>query len=342
MDPVLPDVAEAILLTSVPTATSSRYPHPDPWSSGWHGEGVTVVSGRRAPRLAAGRARALGVPTRGTTAPNRLRRIDRWLVGTQAGRLRAAADPLVVDLGYGASPVTTVELHDRLRAVRPDVRVLGLELDPQRVAAAQPAARPPALVFARGGFELAGRRPTIIRALNVLRQYPEPEVAAAWRTMRERLAPGGLLVEGTCDEIGRRACWFALPAPTPGAALAPADRPEVGWPAGATLTLSTHLPSLGCPSDLAERLPKALIARNVPGEPIHTFLLAFDEAWERAARYAPFGPRMRWSVAAAALRADGWPVQHAPRRWRLGELTLAWPPPMERERHAAEPPRAAG
>ncbi|HYS37057.1 MAG TPA: class I SAM-dependent methyltransferase, partial [Pseudonocardiaceae bacterium] len=34
------------------------------------------------PRLAAGRARALGVPTRGTTNPNRLRRVDRWLTGT--------------------------------------------------------------------------------------------------------------------------------------------------------------------------------------------------------------------------------------------------------------------
>ena len=32
---------------------------------------------KRAPRLAAGRARALGVPTRGTTNPNRLRRVDR-------------------------------------------------------------------------------------------------------------------------------------------------------------------------------------------------------------------------------------------------------------------------
>ena len=32
-------------------------------------------------RYAAGRARALGLATRGTTAPNRLRRVDRWLTG---------------------------------------------------------------------------------------------------------------------------------------------------------------------------------------------------------------------------------------------------------------------
>ncbi|HEX5404107.1 MAG TPA: class I SAM-dependent methyltransferase, partial [Pseudonocardiaceae bacterium] len=40
------------------------------------------MSTPRRPRLAAGRARALGLPTRGTTNPNRLRRVDRWLVGT--------------------------------------------------------------------------------------------------------------------------------------------------------------------------------------------------------------------------------------------------------------------
>jgi len=33
--------------------------------------------------------------------------------------LQAAADPLVIDLGYGALPVTTLELAARLRVVRP-------------------------------------------------------------------------------------------------------------------------------------------------------------------------------------------------------------------------------
>ncbi|MBN9618307.1 MAG: class I SAM-dependent methyltransferase, partial [Actinobacteria bacterium] len=107
---------------------------------------------RRAPRLAAGRARALGLPTRGTTNPNRLRRMDNWIVTRLGAALRAAADPLVVDLGYGATPVTAVELADRLARVRPDVRVLGLEIDPERVAAALPAADPPRLTFARAGF----------------------------------------------------------------------------------------------------------------------------------------------------------------------------------------------
>ena len=73
--------------------------------------------------------RPVGTITRGTTNPNRLRRVDRWLAGPQAWRLRrSTVAPLVVDLGYGASPVTAVELHDRLRRVRPDVDVVGIEI----------------------------------------------------------------------------------------------------------------------------------------------------------------------------------------------------------------------
>ncbi|WP_261555600.1 class I SAM-dependent methyltransferase [Frankia tisae] len=282
----------------------------------------------RAPRLAAGRARALGAPTRGTTAPNRLRRVDRWLLDAAGPLLRGSANPLVVDLGFGASPVTTVELHQRLRAACPQARVVGLELDPKRVAAAAGAARPPGLTFARGGFELppATERPVLVRALNVLRQYPEPAVAGAWATMTARLAPGGLLVEGTCDEIGRRACWFCLPAPGEAPGWLAAGR--VG--ARPTLTLSAHLPSLTRPSELAERLPKALIEHNVPGHDVHRLLTAFDRAWERAAPRAVFSPRQRWIAAVGELRAQGWPVRGGPRRWRLGELTVEWPLPAPR------------
>ena len=263
----------------------------------------------KAPRLAAGRARALGAPTRGTTNQNRLRRVDRWMTGSPAVRalLTDTPDPLVVDLGYGATPVTTVELAARLRTVRRDVRVLGLEIDPERVAAAAHAADPPLLDFRRGGFELAGARPVLLRAFNVLRQYTEAESATSWATMLGRLAPGGLLVEGTCDEIGRRCCWVTLAA---------------GGPLAFTLSC---LPSgIEKPSDLAERLPKALIHRNVPGERVHDLLAALDACWATAAAFAPFGPRARWVETARLLAADSWPVLDDRKRWRLGELTLDW------------------
>ena len=256
-----------------------------------------------AKRYAAGRARTLGLATRGTTAPNRLRRVDRWLTAVHGHLLRGAdGPPLVVDLGYGASPVTAVELFARVRAVRPDARVVGLELDPERVAAAQDAAVD-GLSFARGGFELAGLRPLVVRALNVLRQYEQGPALEAWATLQAGLAPGGLLVEGTCDEVGRRAAWVALDPTGP-----------------RTLTLAAHLPSLGRPGELAERLQKALIHHNVEGRAVHALLATMDAAWDRAAPYAPFGPRQRWVAACEALE---W-AQTGPVRHRFGELTVPW------------------
>lgn len=251
--------------------------------------------------------RPRGMVTRGTTNPNRLRRVDTWLVAWYGTTLRAAPDPLVVDLGYGASPVTTLELRARLASVRPDVRVVGLEIDPARVAEAQPAADPPGLTFMRGGFELAGLRPVLVRAMNVLRQYDEAAVRPAWETMTRALAPGGVLVEGTSDELGRLASWITLDPTGP-----------------RSLTLAAKLSRLDTPATLAERLPKALIHRNVPGEPIHALIDALDRAWRAAAPYSVFGPRQRWVRAVEAVREHGWPVLDRPARTRLGELTVPW------------------
>ena len=249
--------------------------------------------------------RPVGAITRGTTNPNRLRRVDNYLAYRCADLLAAAAEPLVVDLGYGATPVTAVELRGRLAAaVRPDVAVVGLEIDPVRVSAAQPYADPPLLEFRRGGFELAGLRPQVVRAFNVLRQYPEEDVATAWATMT---GTGALLVEGTCDELGRIATW----------AVVDTDGPQ-------TLTLSARLSDLDHPATFAERLPKALIHHNVPGQPVHEFLRAFDATWAAAAGLSTFGPRQRWVAAVEALAAQGWPMVGSTRRWRHGEVTVRW------------------
>jgi SAM-dependent methyltransferase len=255
-------------------------------------------------------ARPFGTVTRGTTHPNRLRRVDRWIAHTVGRRLRTATDPLVVDLGYGEAAWTPRDLRDRLRAVRSDVEVVGIEIDPARVTSAAPYADA-TLSFRRGGFEVPvdGRDPLVVRAFNVLRQYDESEVAAAWSTMTARLAPGGLLVEGTCDELGRHAWWVTL---------------EAGARGPRSLTLSTRLAGLDRPSDLAERLPKALIHRNVPGERIHDLLHRLDRSWAAAAPHASFGVRQRWIATVGALRRDGVDVIDGPSRWRLGELSVAW------------------
>lgn len=261
----------------------------------------------------------VGQVTRGTTNTNRLRRVDRWIARHPI--LRRTADPLVVDLGYGASGVTAFELEARLRRARPDVEVLGLEIEPARVARAREQlervragagvfASDARVSFARGGFEVPvpnDRRPAVIRAFNVLRQYDEGDVPAAWARMAARLRPDGMLVEGTCDELGRICTWV-----------------EVGPDAAPrTLTVSLRLADLDSPAIAAERLPKALIHRNVPGERVHEALSALDREWTRAVAASAFGPVQRWRAALESMAAAGWPVAGRS-RWRLGELTLPW------------------
>jgi hypothetical protein len=254
-----------------------------------------------------GSAKPIGNVTRGTTGHNRLRRVDRWIAALPV--LRRTADPLVADVGYGASPTTTLELRDRLARVRPDVEVTGIEIEPSRVALANAGTRD-GVTFRLGGFETptpGARRPAVIRAFNVLRQYDESAVVGSWRIMQDRLQPDGRLVEGTCNEVGRVASWVTLDREAP-----------------LTFTTSLHLASLDRPSVVAERLPKALIHRNVPGERIHDLLVDLDRAWATAAPLGTYGPRQRWIATIDGMRAAGWPVLHGVTRWRLGELTVPW------------------
>lgn len=252
-------------------------------------------------------AKPVGNVTRGTTNPNRLRRVDRWLAGPQAWRLKTSPRPLVVDLGYGASPATAVELFQRLVKVQATLHLTGIEIEPERVRLAQEFSTEQ-LDFMLGGFEIpTPEKPVLVRAFNVLRQYEERDVPAIWQTVCARLAPNGLFVDGTCDEIGRRASWVSVQADGPFA-----------------LTISQRFGSFQLPSEVAERLPKALIHRNLAGERVHNFLQALDQHWLEASALASFGHRQRWQACCQALKNDGWPVLDGPGRWRLGELTIAW------------------
>ena len=251
-------------------------------------------------------ARAQGRITRGTTNPNRLRRIDRWVNYTYAKTIRKAADPLFVDLGYGAYSVTTREWFDRIREVRDDIEMIGIEIDPVRVKEAQVDAQPQ-LSFMQGGFEVpTPRKPLIIRAFNVLRQYDEDDVRNAWKAMTSRLQDEGVLIEGTCDELGRIATWVSL--------LPHSDSPT-------TLTFACDAQHLERPSQFAERLPKILIHHNVPGKKIHAFLTDWDKAWNSAAPMGVFGARQRWHASIRHL-TSAWKVKSEPSK--LGSLCIDW------------------
>jgi hypothetical protein len=219
-------------------------------------------------------------------------------------------NPVVVDLGFGASPITVLELRDRLLKVNPQVRVVGIEIDKDRVARGLEVAEP-GFDFLLGGFETplptGVDRADVIRAFNVLRQYDERDVPAAWNLMISRLSNTGVLVEGTCNEIGRISSWVTLNREGP-----------------RLFTISLHLGSLEQPSVVAERLPKALIHHNLPGERIHEYLKALDQTWANHAALGTFGALQRWLAVCETLAAAGWPIVVNRKRWRLGELSVDW------------------
>lgn len=225
--------------------------------------------------------------------------------------MRRTAKPIVVDLGFGASPITAVELLSRLNKVNVETHVVGIEIERERVERGLTIATDH-LHFTHGGFEtpLPANLPdkaTVIRAFNVLRQYDESEVAAAWQMMQSRLSSDGFLIEGTCDEIGRLSSWITLNRNNP-----------------LSLTISLRLNGLELPSKVAERLPKALIHHNLPGERIHEFLQALDGAWRTNAGLGSFGAAQRWVASCNQLVDTGWPLIGDKKRWRLGELTIDW------------------
>ena len=249
----------------------------------------------------------IGTVTRGTTNPNRLRRVDRFIATLPVLKKPGA---VVVDLGYGASPITALELQDRLAKVNPTVRIVGVEIEKDRVAKGLEVARP-GLDFMLGGFETPLpadlEKADVIRAFNVLRQYDERDVTPAWNLMISRLHDDGVLVEGTCNEIGRVSSWVTLTKAGP-----------------KLFTISLHLGSLEKPSIVAERLPKALIHRNVSGERVHEYLNALDQAWATHSPLSAFGAVQRWLAVCETLTAAGWPIVVNRKRWRLGEVTVDW------------------
>lgn len=255
----------------------------------------------------------LGRITRGTTGLNRLRRSDRFIARHPAFLSHSA--PLVVDLGYGARGDTAIELASRLLPHNPNARFLGLEIDPERVSRAKEQLakidQKLPLNFARGGFEIPtpdAAPATIIRAMNVLRQYDEPEAYQAWETMAKRIEPGGFILEGTSNENGRVASWV-----------------EIDHSAQArSLTFSLHLDTLADPAIVAERLPKVLIHHNVSPEPIHQLIQDLKKNWEYQAALATFSARQRWISSIRALKESGWQVLGNQKQWRLGEVSINW------------------
>lgn len=262
----------------------------------------------------------LGQVTRGKTAPNRLRKTDTFLCVAYP-ELARRLPGLYVDLGYGAYPITAVETLHRLRRLNPRARVLGIEIDPQRVADAQPFAEP-GLEFRLGGFNVpvrADETVSVIRAFNVLRQYSESEVQAALQTMSAVLSVGGLLIEGTSDPLGRL-LTFNLYRKTP---------------AGLTYLNFVLAPSLRAdflPRQFQAVLPKNFIHHAEPGGAIDVFFGAWHAAWNHARQTSTNVRRVFYHAALRLCDHYGYAVDRRPALLTRGFLCLGagWPEKLTR------------
>ncbi|MBI3153470.1 MAG: hypothetical protein HYZ21_15160 [Chloroflexi bacterium] len=275
--------------------------------------------------------RLVGQPTRGKTASNRLRRVDNFILLYEPSLLTRTdglfADSFFIDLGYGFDPRTTLESAERFRRVNPNLPILGVEIDKERVDAALPYADR-LTHFRLGGFNLpllAGERVRLIRAFNVLRQYEEADFAPAYERLAEYVLPGGLMIEGTSTPFG--SIWVAnLVRKTLESRnfLLENRQQSVGFQSWKfeALVFSTNFRMGFDITDFQAVLPKNHIHHMVAGEPIYEFI----EAWKRsAAETSPaktFGLKQWFCASAENLAAKGYKIDLR-RKW-LGKGWLVW------------------
>ena len=259
--------------------------------------------------------RPLGRPTRGKTAPNRLRKTDTFLLIAYLEWVRHL-DGFYVDLGYGAYPHTTLETLRRLRRINASLRILGVEIDPERVLEARTVTEA-GLEFRRGGFNLPlepGERVSVIRMFNVLRQYPEGEVVEALDILANQIVEGGLLLEGTCDPAGRLLTFNLFQKH--GRQL---ER--------IALVLAPSLSAAFLPRQFQAVLPKNFIHHAESGGPIDEFFAAWHAAWQSARRQTLDRRRVFQQAALRLADQAGYSLDRRPTLLRRGFLCLGpdWP-----------------
>ncbi|MBI2757609.1 MAG: methylase [Chloroflexi bacterium] len=257
-----------------------------------------------------------GQATRGKTASNRLRRVDNFILLYEPALLTRTdgrfARSLFVDLGYGFDARTTLESAERFRRVNPDLGILGVEIDKERVEAALPFADDKTF-FRLGGFNLPlleGESIRLIRAFNVLRQYEEVDFAPAYERLAQYVLPGGLMIEGTSNPFG--SIWAANIV----------RKMESGEWKFEALVFSMNFRLGFDVEEFQTILPKNLIHRVIPGESIYDFF----EAWKRAATETVaagvYGTRQWFGAAAQSLARGGYKV-NVQKKW-LSKGWLIW------------------
>ena len=267
----------------------------------------------------------LGLPTRGKTASNRLRRVDNFILLYEPALLTRTdglfADSMFVDLGYGFDARTTLESASRFRRLNPDLKILGVEIDRERVENALPFADEKTF-FRLGGFNLPlkeNERARLIRAFNVLRQYEEKDSAPAYERLAQYVLPGGLMIEGTSNPFG--SIWCAN-------VVRKMDALRGSWKMEA-LVFSTNFRSGFDVQEFQTILPKNLIHHVVKGEPIFDFFEAWKGSAAETVTMKTYGARQWFIAAAEQMSGRGYAIA-SQRKW-LTKGFLIWEPDQKLE-----------
>jgi len=205
---------------------------------------------------------------------------------------------MFVDLGYGFDPRTTLESAERFRRVNQNLKILGVEIDKERVEAALPHADEKTY-FRFGGFNLplqAGEHVRLLRAFNVLRQYEEKEFTPAYETLAQYILPERLMIEGTSNPFGSIGCANVVRVGNRGQ-----------WKIEA-LVFSTNFRLGYEPAEFQTILPKNLIHHVVPGEPIHGFFEAWKQSAKETTSLKTYGMKQWFTASAEVLSQKGYRV----------------------------------
>jgi hypothetical protein len=205
---------------------------------------------------------------------------------------------VIVDFGYGESPVTTEEWARSL----PGLEVIGIEkLSPSPRGGEGRGEGYPTLLSGDVST-LASVGPTaIVRAMNVLRGYREEEVPALHQALAAGLIDGGLLIEGSTDTEGHVTVVWLL-------------RKKGTTLVRESLLFHTDFSRGFSPWLFRDWLPRDLRRSARPGTAIYALLSEWDSQAGHSA-----DPRTRFVESIrGVMKATPWELEHGFARGQLG------------------------
>ncbi len=208
----------------------------------------------------------------------------------------------IVDVGYGETPITTLEFARAVRLVRPSLRIIGLD------RSSRAESREVDLI--EGDFSTcASLGPTaLVRAMNVLRGYREDEVPAIHAALGASLIEGGVVLEGSTDTEGHVLVSYVL-------------RRRGEQLVRESLLFHTDFTRGFSPWLFRDWLPRDLRRRAVPGSAIHSLLTR----WDAQSKSGSAVPKARFVASVpGVVEATAWELERGFARWVFSPSPQPW------------------